>query len=170
MAAMMSRGSRGGGAAGGGGQGGGGGGGGCRRGWGSRARRCRSCVDSHHSRDDGALDLVAAAADGAHARVVEELPGAGPRAAYRLSASHTARGGRARGAMRRRASSSNSVWKMGCVITSSAPAAFFFSRRRISLSRSAAPGSRPVARRNDVVPPGDGLPGGGRPRARGGAP
>lgn len=54
--------------------------------------------------------------------------------------------------------------EMGWVITSSAPASFFLSRRRISLSRSAAPGSRPVARRNAVLPPGNGLPAGSTPR------
>ena len=66
--------------------------------------------------------------------------------------------------MRRRTSSSRSGWKTGWVITSSAPAAFLRSRRRISLSRSAAPGSTPVARRNDVWPPRKGLPAGSMPR------
>ena len=66
--------------------------------------------------------------------------------------------------MRRRTCSSSSVWKIGWVITISAPAAFLRSRRRISLSRSAAPGSKPVASRNEVWPPGSGLPAGSIPR------
>ena len=66
--------------------------------------------------------------------------------------------------MRRSIVSSRSVWKIGWVITISAPAAFLRSSRWISLSRSAAPGSKPVARRNDVWPPGNGLPAGSMPR------